>query len=78
MYSKGDTQAPYVSFEMLKAAAPRAETYVVDGDHHFICDDHFLHPEGKSLFRSLTGLFERALLNPGSRGEVHRIAENRI
>jgi len=45
MHSKGDTQVPYASFEMLKAAAPEAETYVVDGDHHFICDDHFLHPE---------------------------------
>ena len=45
MHSKGDTQVPYASFEMLKAALPEAETYVVDGDYHFICDDHFLHPE---------------------------------
>jgi fermentation-respiration switch protein FrsA (DUF1100 family) len=45
MHSKGDTQVPYASFELLKAAAPEAETYVVDGDYHFICDEHFLHPE---------------------------------
>ncbi len=45
MHSKGDTQVPYASFEMLKAARPEAETYVVEGDYHFICDDHFLHPE---------------------------------
>jgi len=45
MHSRGDTQVPFSSFEKLKAAAPEAQTYVVDGDYHFICDDNFLHPE---------------------------------
>jgi alpha-beta hydrolase superfamily lysophospholipase len=45
MHSRGDTQVPYASFEMLSAASPEAETYVVDGDYHFICDDNFLNPE---------------------------------
>lgn len=45
MQSRGDTQVPYVNFERLTHAAPQVETYVVDGDHHFICDDNFLHPE---------------------------------
>ena len=58
MHSKGDTQVPYVSFEQLTAAAPEVETYVVDGDYHFICDDNFLHPEDdKAYSAALLGFF---------------------
>jgi uncharacterized protein len=59
MHSRGDTQVPYVSFEKLTNAAPQAETYVVDGDYHFICDDHFLHPEeDKGYSQALLGFLE--------------------
>ena len=45
MHSRGDTQVPFVSFKRLTAATSGVETYVVDGDRHFICEEHFLHPE---------------------------------
>lgn len=63
MHSKGDTQVPYASFEKLQKAAPQAQTYVVEGDHHFLCDDHFLEPErdeayAKALLDFLDARFE--------------------
>ena len=45
MHSWGDSQVPFVSFERLTATAPGVQTYVVDGDRHFICEEHFLNPE---------------------------------
>lgn len=40
MHSTGDTQVPYKSFERLKKAAPgQFETFIREGDHHFICKD---------------------------------------
>ncbi len=45
MHSTGDTQVPFKSFERLSAAAPQAETYVVEGDRHSILDDgEFTYP----------------------------------
>lgn len=38
MHSTGDTQVPYKSLERLKKAAPgQFETFVREGDYHFIC-----------------------------------------
>lgn len=50
MHSRGDTQVPFSSFERLTKAAPDVQTYVIDGDHHFICDDHFLNPEEDAAY----------------------------
>ncbi|NLG24685.1 MAG: alpha/beta hydrolase [Clostridiales bacterium] len=50
MHSRGDTQVPFASFEKLAEAAPGARTHVVDGDHHFICDDNFLNPEADEAY----------------------------
>lgn len=50
MHAKGDTQVPYANFERLAEAAPQAETYVVEGDNHFICDAHFLEPEQDAAY----------------------------
>jgi alpha-beta hydrolase superfamily lysophospholipase len=50
MHSRGDTQVPYSSFEKLTKAAPQAQTYVIDGDYHFICDDHFLSPQEDAAY----------------------------
>lgn len=65
MHSKGDTQVPFVSFERLTAAAPEVEAYVVDGDRHFICEEHFLHPEqdagyAQTILTFLNGHFKPA------------------
>jgi alpha-beta hydrolase superfamily lysophospholipase len=50
MHSRDDTQVPFASFERLTAAAPEVETYVVDGDRHFICEEHFLNPEQDAAY----------------------------
>lgn len=46
MHSTGDTQVPYKSFERLQKAAPgQFETFVREGDYHFICrDESFKEP----------------------------------
>ncbi len=46
MHSRGDTQVPFASFERLAAAAPpQVETWVREGDLHFIVQDGvFLQP----------------------------------
>jgi len=46
MHSRGDTQIPFASFERLAAAAPpQVETWVREGDLHFIVEDGvFLQP----------------------------------
>lgn len=50
MHSRGDTQVPFSSFEKLTGVTPQVETYVIDGDYHFICDDNFLNPEADEAY----------------------------
>ena len=50
MHSKGDTQVPYASFGRLlakaRAAGAAVDTFVRDGDHHFVCyAECFTQPE---------------------------------
>jgi alpha-beta hydrolase superfamily lysophospholipase len=47
MHSKDDTQVPYVNFKRIMKNAPdQVETFIRDGDLHFITnDDAFLNPE---------------------------------
>lgn len=42
MHSTGDSQVPYANFERLMAKAPdTVETFVREGDEHFICYDQY-------------------------------------
>ncbi len=52
MHSKGDTQVPFVNFERLTKMAPLAETYVIEGDHHMILEEHFLNPQLDTAYAS--------------------------
>ena len=46
MQSLDDSQVSYSNFEMLSAAAPDADTFLRNGDYHFIISpDQFLNPE---------------------------------
>lgn len=55
VHSRKDSQVPYASFERLKEAAPpHAQTWVRDGDLHFIVDqDAFLTPEKDDQYREV-------------------------
>lgn len=46
IHSKGDSQVPYASFERIKDKAPdTVETFVREGDNHFICyEEYFDNP----------------------------------
>lgn len=42
MHSTGDSQVPYRSFERLQKAAPgQFDTFIREGDYHFICRDEY-------------------------------------
>ena len=68
MHSKEDSQVPYPSFEKLLRAAPQAETYVVEGDRHFICEDYFLEPERDEAYaQALLGFLDAHFPAPTAR-----------
>ncbi|MGM9765363.1 MAG: alpha/beta hydrolase [Candidatus Cryptobacteroides sp.] len=68
MHSRGDTQVPYKCFEKLSDrirhdGKSRIETYVVDGDRHFIID-RFLYPCEDSEYFSRLKAFIESVLQP--------------
>lgn len=54
IHSKGDSQIPYPSFKRIKAVAPlHVETWVREGDHHFIVEnDNFISPDKDEVYEA--------------------------
>ncbi|MCU0235584.1 MAG: alpha/beta fold hydrolase [Acidobacteria bacterium] len=60
MHSRGDSQVPFACFERLRRSAPaHVETFVRQGDRHFLTD-HFTAPEKDPEYaQTLLGFLER-------------------
>ena len=63
MHSRQDSQIPFASFERLKAASPdHAQTWVREGDYHFILKQNtFLTPEKDEAYRDIVLEFLKRL-----------------
>jgi fermentation-respiration switch protein FrsA (DUF1100 family) len=58
MHSRNDKIVPFESFLRLNQAAPEAETYVIEGNRHRVCqDDCFLDPEEDADYANAILLF---------------------